>query len=338
MGLFRSTGPASATRPHLQTAALLGLLLALARIVVIGGAAWADGALWLTGDATGLLEHPGALAVLVGDSLLIAVCVQARHMTSRLGRKIPSAKPLLTKRYFRSVLHRRGFGPRGDFILMYLLLCPLGLVFVVNQTLAALNPVAYYGHDTFTSFAHERTFWAVRVSLIISWGLIAPYFASLLFAHCLIVARLVKKLRRRGLAVFIEGHPDRCGGYAFFGWTDVVYASGIAIILGEAALLIMTHGRVTLGSAFALLGIAVGAGIVSTLSIREILKTVRRKERLLKTKGFWTVRRGGHMSVDYATLIYATNFSPYTEAAARLAIGLRAVLVAPAMYRFIQLL
>ena len=338
MGLLGAIGPASTTHPLLRTGVIFALLIALARIAFIGWAAWADHALYLPGAGTGLLEHPGAVSVLFGDSLLIVICIQARRMSGRLGRKLPSAKPLVVRRYYRSVVFRTAYSWKGDLTKMFFFLSIVGAIFVANQTAAAIDPISYYGHDTFTSWAHQRTFWAVRVSLVLSWCIIVPYFASLLFVHCISISRLVRKVRQRRWTVFVEQHPDRCGGYAFFGWVDVIYASGILVVLAEAALLIMTHGKVTVGSAFALAAIAVGGAMISIFSIWEVRAILRSKERLLKGRGFSQANRSGHMTLDYAALIYGTSFSPYTHTAARLAISLRTLMVIPAMYRIGQLI
>src|SRR3954469_5564648 len=161
MGLIRSSGPGAAFGLRMRHAIIISTSLIIARVIVVGGAAWVDHSLHLPGESTGLLEHAGAMAVLFGDSLLILICFQARRMTALLGRRLPCAKPLLIRRYFRSVIYRRAYRSWGDFTKVLIPCVIFGLMCIENQSLAAVNAVKYYGHDTFDSISHWHTFWAV---------------------------------------------------------------------------------------------------------------------------------------------------------------------------------
>jgi hypothetical protein len=153
-----------------------------------------------------------------------------------------------------------------------------------------------------------------------------------------LVSVFLRRCAEHGLPIFRKDHPDRCGGYSFFGWTDTLYALGIAIVLLEVLLLIATHRNVTPGNVLASFGIGAGAILISFFSVAEALRLTKRLERTLKAASFGRRRRrAGRTTVEYATLIFGLRFSPYTATAEKLAVGLRAVFAAPGFFRLTQL-
>lgn len=277
--------------------------------------------------------------IVLGDLALFVLCTQASRMTLSIGRKFPSARKKLVRRYFRSVVVRRLFGANGLFFRMFLMLSLVGMLALANQTVRLTDAETYYGHDTFDSIRHPLSFWVNRVNLATSWCLVGPLFASYLFAHTLAVRHVFRRCDAHRLVRFQTGHPDRGGGFTFFGWLDTIYLGGLVIALVEIALLIVTHRRVTIGNLSGMIAITIGVLIVSLLSIYEISRVVRRQEKVLKSAAFSKrLKRRGRLTVDYVTLIYRTSFTPYSSAALRIAIGLRVLVVIPAALRFFQYL
>jgi len=319
-------------RPRI--AATIAVGVAVARAAALGVAAYFDGSLWLPGDGVGLLEHPGILAILVGDVVLFILCVYASQMTRLVGRRLPTNRRALVQRYFRQVVLRRIFGPRGNFKKILLFLSTIGAIALVNQTVQVMDPTAYYGHDTFNSVLHPRSFWVNRVNLFTSWCVVIPIFSSYLIAHTMVIRHFFRKCDEHGLVKFQPGHPDQHGGFTFFGWLDTIYMVGLLVVLVEAFLLIITHRRVTLGGLFSLIAITVGFLLISVLSIYEVLHVVKRQERLLKMVSFArTFRKSPNLSLEYLMLVYNAKFSPYSTLALRLAVALRAAAVIPAAIR-----
>jgi hypothetical protein len=178
---------------------------------------------------------------------------------------------------------------------------------------------------------------AVRLNLIASWCLIIPLFFAYLISHAVAVRGLLQAMGRRHLDHFDTRHPDGCGGYSFFGWIDTLYALGILVVLIEVVLLIISHDRLTLGNVLAICALAIGALIISIFSAGGMLSLVRRQERLLKSRSYFDSRRSSApASVDFAILNFGLKFSPYTTTAFRLAVGLRALIAAPAVFRVAQ--
>lgn len=300
-------------------------------------AAYLDQSLWLSGDGVGLFEHPGMLAIVVGDLLLMVLSIQASRLTLKVGRKLPSNQQRLVRRYFRVVVLRRIFGSNGQFFQMLLMLSLIGAIALVNQSIRLTDADIYYGHDTFDSVRHPWSFWVNRINLGTSWCLVVPLFASYLFAHTLAVRQLFRKCDQHGLIDFQPGHPDRSGGFAFFGWLDTLYVGGLIVVLIEVVLLVATHRRMTIGSMAGVLAVTLGSILISLLSIYEVVRVVKRQEKVLKAASVARrLRRPGRLTVDYVTLIYSTSFSPYTPAALRIAIALRLAAAVPAILRIAQ--
>jgi hypothetical protein len=148
---------------------------------------------------------------------------------------------------------------------------------------------------------------------------------------------LIRAVSRHRLACFDEGHPDRCGGYSFFGWIDTLYALGIFVVLVEVVLVAISHHRVTIGSVLAICSLATGALLMSVFSVGETLRLIRGQERALKLSSYARQRRGSSSpTVESAILNFGLKFSPYTTTAFRLAVGLRALMAVPAIVRVVQ--
>ena len=308
------------------------------QLTVLLVAAYLDDTLWLPGPAIGLLENPGMFSIVVGDIALFIICTAASRMTCRMGRKLPSRRPNLTRRYFRARIGRPIFGPRGIFFKIFFFLIIVGTLATINQTVQMFNAERYYGHPTFGDWGHNYSFVAVRLNLIASWCTIIPLFFAYLICHALAIRRFLRAVGRR-LDHFDERHPDGCGGYAFFGWIDTLYALGILVVLIEVVLLIISHERVTLGNVLAICALAIGALIMSIFSVGETLRLVWRRERALKSRSYFESRRSSApATIDLAILNFGLKFSPYTTTAFRLAVGLRALIAAPAIFRVVQYL
>jgi hypothetical protein len=304
------------------------IIFAIAQWAALYLAARADSSLRLPDEATGLLEHPGMMAIVLGNALLPVISSHARSLTCNLGRKLPCSKPLLIRRYYKARVLRHVFGI-DVFITTFLFLAAVGFLYLLNQTIVLSSPDKYYDHDTFDSYAHIWSFYVSRPILFISWSVIIPWFAATLLAHVVAVYTLLTRVRRRSWSSFNLSHPDRCGGYSFFGWADVGYAFGIAVVLTEAALVIITHDKLTVGSFLALGGITIGALLISFFSVLPVLKTLREQERQIKSGTFHRLRRGGPLDLQRSAILFDLRFTPYTGTAARLALAARLMIALP---------
>lgn len=312
----------------------IAVIVAVVRAAALVLAAYFDNSLWLSGEGVGLFEHPGVQAIVVGDSVLFLLCVYASRMTRSVGRRLPTHRRHLVQRYFRLVILHRIFDRGGSFIKMLLFLSVIGAISLVNQTVQLSDAGTYYGHDTFGSILHRRSFWVMRANLFISWCIILPLSASYLVAHTKAIRLFFRRCDEHGLIKYQPGHPDQHGGFTFFGWLDTIYAIGLLVALIEVFLLIITHDRVTVGNLFSLMAITVGVVLVSVLSIYEVVRVVRRQERLLKMASFVrTIRGSRHLNPDYLVLVYNAKFSPYSTTALRFAVALRAAALIPVAIR-----
>jgi hypothetical protein len=311
-----------------------GVAAAVIFAAIQGGAlylaALADSARWLPGESTGLLEHPGMMSIVLANALLPIVASHAKSMTCKLGQKFPSSNPALVKRYYKLAVLKHAFG-KEVFWLFFVLSSIAGFCYLVNQTVVLRNPneyTDYYGHDTFDTATHVWSFYVSRPVLFISWVIVIPWFAATLLAHVVAVSTLLARAKREGWASFYVPHPDRCGGYSVFGWADVWYAIGIAIVLVETVLIIMTHHKATVGNGIAIVGITVGALVISLFSAIPALKTVWRQRTLLNSKSVLRLRHGGQLDQESCVVLFNVRFIPYTETAVRLAVGTRILITA----------
>ena len=176
----------------------------------------------------------------------------------------------------------------------------------------------------------------MRVNLFMSWCIVIPLFSSYLFVHTLAIRNFFRRCDEHGLVAFQPGHPDQHGGFTFFGWLDTIYTVGLLATLIEVLLLIITHHRLTAGVLFSVIAITVGVLLISVLSIYEVIRVVRRQERLLKMASFVRmVRRSRHLSPEYLALVYNAKFSPYSTPALQFAVALRAAAVIPVAIRIL---
>lgn len=316
--------------------ATIAVTVAVVRAAALIVAAYLDNVLWLPGEATGLFEHPGVLAIVVGDAVLFFLCVYAGRMTRSVGRRLPTDRRPLVQRYFRLIILRSIFRRGGSFNKMLLFLSIIGALSLVNQTVQLTDASAYYGHDTFDSILHPWSFWLMRVNLFMSWCIVIPLFSTYLFVHTLAIRNFFRRCDEHGLVAFQPGHPDQHGGFTFFGRLDTIYMVGILATLIEVFLLIITHRRLTAGVLVGMIGVTAGVLLISVLSIYEVVRVVRRQERLLKMALFVrVVRRSHHLSPEYLALVYNAKFSPYSTPSLQFAVVLRVATLIPMAIRIL---
>lgn len=294
---------------------------AVIQMVTLFLAARADSVLWLPDDSTGLLEHPGMISIVIGNAILPIISTHAKLMTCKIGRKLPSKKPPLIRRYYQSRVLQHAFGIRV-FKLAFTFFVVIGVICLIAQTVRLYSP-SPYGHDTFDSYAHPWSFWVSRPILLLSWALIIPWFGATLLAHLVALSTLLAKVRKRSLTSFYLSHPDRCGGYSFFGWTDVWYAFGIVVVLTETVLLILTHNRLAVGNIIAAGMVIFSALLISFFSVIPVLKILAEQKSHIKASAFHRLRRGARLSLEHSAILFDLRFTPYTVTAANLAVVAR---------------
>lgn len=321
----------------LRVGSVWAVCIGLLQLIGLVATCYVDHALWLPGKGIGLFEHPGMMSILVGDIVLFLLCVKSGSMSRKIGQRLPSNNGLLTRRYFRIYYWTRFFGKRRLFTKLFLFLSLVGAIGLANQTVRLSNPNAYYGHDTFDSWYHPYTFWLSRATLFTSWCVVIPLFFTYLLMHIFSISNFMRTCTDRHVGTFDPRHPDRCGGYAFYGWLDTIYFFGIAVVLFEATAMLVTHGRITIGSLSAIMVATAASILISFWSIAGVFRAVKTQERRLKRANFRKkIRSRSGMNIDYFAVFYEIKFSPYSEAALRLALVSRAAAAAPLVYKAIE--
>jgi|GEM_PF-5318302 len=319
-----------------QVAIAAALAVCGARYLLLFGAAWLDCSLRLS-SGTGLLQHPGALSIPIGDAIIFSLSVICARRTSRLGRKLPSTNRAVVHRYYRLRLWYHVLRGRHWLSGLFSATVFVGSLALLNQTVKLFEP-NHYGHETFDSAHFIWSFAAQRVSLAISWCFVIPYFVSLLIIHVYCVRTLARRVRQKGMSWFNPQHPDKSGGYAFFGFSNLLYIVGAAVILAEASLTYYTHRKLELAN---VLAFGFGSGLVifvSMFAMREIQKTIRIQEVRLKLESFRRTRSERHGAAAYDLLLnYNVRFNAYSLSAAWSITLVRVAVALPAAFNALRL-
>jgi hypothetical protein len=213
----------------------------------------------------------------------------------------------------------------------------IGVFALINQAIKLVYPVIYYGHDTFDSLQHPYSFVANRANLFLSWCVVIPLYATYLTLHIWISNRLIRIAKKRAMLDFYLSHPDRAGGYSFFGYMNFLYMLGLFVILIQTSLLIYTHGKMDLSNIAPLLLVGVGFVLVSLGAMFGVNKALREVEGRMKARAFLArLQAGSPMDPQDFALIYSANFSPYNYLTARLMLTLRLISFGPAAYKVVQ--
>lgn len=267
-------------------------MLQLAGLIV---AAYYDQTLILLAPGVGLLQHPGIFSVVVGDSILFVLASISSKRFLATGVKIPTKKPVLIERYFRSKIVRLWFGKGSGFVLLFLSISIIGCYSLINQSLKLQDPVFYYKHDTFDGYTHFYSFWVNRINLFISWCVMIPLFSAYLISYMISVNRLFGLASKKGLLDFRFRHPDRAGGFAFFGDLNIFYMAGLLVIAIETILLIYAHRHVSISNFLAMAAVAVGFVGFTYLSVYEPSRAIKKLEVEYKSADF--ERFNGNQSI-----------------------------------------
>jgi hypothetical protein len=323
--------------PHnlsIRRAFWISFAVSLFELSFLIAAAYVDRTLWLPGAGVGLLEHPGIASILVGDMVLFVVCTKCIQLTSKIGVRLPSKNQNLVRRYFRSMVLKDIFSRNRYFFRIFAAISLIGFLSVANQSVKLLDPVRYYGHDTFDSVWHPYSFAANRLNLLISWCVVVPLFFSYLIIHIVLVNRTIRKVAQHGLAAFHIGHPDKSGGYAFFGSSNTLYMFGLLIVLLEIVLLAYTHSKIDMSNMLPLFLVGIAFVLVSFYSVREVRKVIKQIEMQMKTRGYLALAKN-KQSIDLAlfAIVYEINFSAYNYIAAKFLFLLRFISFVPAIYK-----
>jgi hypothetical protein len=143
--------------------------------------------------------------------------------------------------------------------------------------------------------------------------------------------------RRKRLLSFYVKHPDKSGGYAFFGLANTLYMVGLAVILAEVFLLMYTHEKADISNIVPLLVVSSGFVLVSVFSIYEIDKTLKEMEISLKARAFVSYSKASaNIDLYYYVLNYGVRFSAYNYVSAKVMLILRIGSFFPTGFKILQ--
>jgi hypothetical protein len=305
--------------------------------VLLVFSAYLDGTLRIAHGGVGLLQHPGIFSILFGDIILFGLSTYCARLTSKVGVKLPNREPRLVRRYYQLAILRRAYLRPNYFLRLFGGFAVVGLLALVNQTVKLFDPTTYYGHDTFDAYKHIYSFVANRINLFISWCLILPLFATYLVIHIVATNRTVRLVERKRLLLFNVNHPDRSGGFAFFGFVNTLFMLGLVTIFAEIFLLVYTHDKITFANVLAMLGTGVAVILISYYSIYAVERAIKRLEVRLKIRpSIERARQRLELNAHVVAIVYQINFSAYNLIATRSMFALRAISILPAIIKLYQ--
>jgi hypothetical protein len=277
--------------PWISAAIALGLV----QIGAIALATYIDGSWFLPGADRGLLEHYGALALLVTDPLLVISASYAYCRFRLAMSSLPLCEPGSSTARVRGILrpyiefiHLKG---RGRWV--YLSLAMVGLLSWLNNLRQTRTPHYYFGHDVFDSTSFINGFIVYKIILFNSWVVIYPLIGFLLVSMSFATRLILQRLRARKLICPNVLHPDGCYGLSNLGALNIClllpYLLAFAVIFG----VVVTHETAYASLVVPLFALSILFIVVSYVTIKPILVEAR------------TIKRA-----TYKRLV-ATSFQPY---------------------------
>lgn len=308
------------------------LAFGLLQILAVTIATYVDHSWRLHERDRGLLEHYGAMALLVTDPLLL-ISVSFAYRRFRLAMStLPLCTPDLNrertrrivKRYV-DILHMRGAG-----LWLYLGLLVVGILSWINNLRQTRNPIEFFGHDVFDSTSFMTGFVVYKIVLFNSWVGIYPLAGFMIVSMCFSTRLILERLHRNRMICPNLLHPDGCYGLASLGTLNIClllpFILAFSVVFGVA----ITHETAYASLVVPLLGLSGLFVVVSFVTIKPIATEARRIEAatyksLVARSG--TPRRTAPEQISFGVerLCFAlASGSPYSRTAKTLLLVMRA--------------
>ena len=192
---FIASGFHASGTPNWRFIALV-LGIALVQSLLVFGASFYDGTLFLPKKGDGFLEHYGVWAILATDPLLLisasfayrrfVVCLHTLPMVA--GDEFNATKDDVVRPY-TEFLDLNG---RAKFV--YALLLFIGILCWLNNLKQTIDPTLIYGNDVFDGYAHKWGFFANKLNLFSSWVLVYPIVGFQLVTMSISIRIILQRL------------------------------------------------------------------------------------------------------------------------------------------------
>lgn len=294
---------------------IVGVIIFVVESVLLITAGILDSSLFLDGEKLGVLEHPGPWGIVFGDMCILTVLTLLARSISRLPQRCPVVQSSRVDRYLkivrRQIFQALFLNHRSRYLLLYMAGC--GLLFWLNNAYQTLHPVKYYGNDLFDSINFFYGYLSVRFILGTSWIILIPYtaYCSLVIGYGL--WKTLRTLEKHDILHFDIYHPDKCGGFSYFGNINILYVLGILIIYSELSIILLTHEKLNPGllSGFILTTICfLGSTYVVLWPLNSYLSS---KKKALTESTYQDVRTKNKLRdiFEYGFILNRVSFNPY---------------------------
>lgn len=228
---------------------VLSSLIFFGNVFGIVFAGFRDESMLLPGDDRGVLEHPGAWAIVLGDLLIIPSVYSLIIAAMKMQRRFPLRNSVLARRYVgrcRAYLIDAILLNRNESRI-YFLFVAFAVLFWINNAIQTTNPLYYYKHNIFDSIDYINGYIVMRVVLFVSWVVVMPYAMYVSLCICFSIYKIFRSLEKKNLIHFNPFHPDDCGGFSYFGSINTMLISSILVVYLELIVVLFTHRHLNPG-------------------------------------------------------------------------------------------
>lgn len=259
---------------------ILGVaVFGVTQLLAVSLASWHDHTLFLPSPGRGLLQHYGAVAILVSDVLFLVAAGYARTRFTLAMRDAPLTKDVQARKRWKSLVDRAtgwidGRGPSAYVYLLMVLLGAFGWITNVRKTIHPELPVNF-SHDVFDGWSHIFGFVAFKFCLFTSWVIIFPIVGYLLVMMACGTWVTLHAAKRDKLLAARVTHPDRCYGFANFGELNVSLLAPFLLAYGVMLSLWLTHAKPYESLLLPMAGMTMVFLLVSYLTIYPLYDVIR---------------------------------------------------------------
>lgn len=267
----------------IRNATLYGLFLFLLQGTLLLGAAWLDDNFYINGNGLGLFEHRGIIVILLGDLFILIAVALLLNTSLKMTRKVPIKKFKKSNTYLKRsekvLIRNLSFKTPFKYITYFTFI--VAFIFWLNNAYQTTLPEEFYGNDVYDSSKYIYSYIVTRFILGTSWLFLYPIAIHYSLGSCFILFKFFKNLNKNKRLDFNVFHPDRCGGFSFFGELNFYFVVIILILYVELSMVLFTHGQWNIGIVAGFVFTSVILIVGSIFFIYPIIQYLNRKKSYL---------------------------------------------------------
>jgi hypothetical protein len=262
----------------------------------------------------GLFQHPGLPVILLADFLVLFLSAAIANAFLLLARKLPTDDERSTRKYLDRVVARgrAAILLNGPSAQMFLYCAGIGALFWAINAFQTLDPVKYYANDVFDSIHHKASYLVMRLILGLSWVVLYPYCAVLVFSAAGNIFSATNLLRSKKRLSYKTFHPDRSGGYSYIGNISFLSIMAMLALFCALASVMHTHQKLNLLHISGLIILTVSFLSATYLITWPTVGFLLEKRRTLLVYGYKAATTSSRSIPLLTWLVLGESFSPYS--------------------------